>query len=98
MSAVPRKLANIRVRPRVTVVFRSGWDWVAVEGDAVLIGPDDLIEGLGSTDLTELLRAVYAAAVGGSAEDWATLDGTFAIEGHTAVLVRPTRIYTNPSE
>ena len=93
-----RKLANLRVRPRVTVVFRSGWDWVAVEGDAQLVGPDDLVEGFGSTDLVVLLRAVYAAAVGGSAKDWATLDKTFAVEGHTAVLVRPTRTYTNPSE
>lgn len=29
-----RKLVNLRVRARATVVFRSSWDWVAVEGDA----------------------------------------------------------------
>jgi Pyridoxamine 5'-phosphate oxidase len=34
-----RKLANVRARPRATVVFRSGWDWVAVEGEADLVGP-----------------------------------------------------------
>ena len=34
-----KKLANLRLWPRVTVVFRSGWEWVAVEGDAKLVGP-----------------------------------------------------------
>ncbi|HUF84403.1 MAG TPA: pyridoxamine 5'-phosphate oxidase family protein, partial [Acidimicrobiia bacterium] len=24
-----RKVTNLRARPRVTVVFRSGWEWVA---------------------------------------------------------------------
>src|SRR5882672_1864393 len=36
-----KKLTNLRNRPRVTVVFRSGWEWVAVEGDAALVGPHD---------------------------------------------------------
>ena len=31
-----KKLANLRVKPAATVVFRSGWDWVAIEGDADL--------------------------------------------------------------
>ena len=43
-----RKLVNLRLRARATVVFRSGWDWVAVEGDADLVGPDDLLAGLRS--------------------------------------------------
>src|SRR5438128_1037181 len=33
-----RKLAYLRARPRATVLFRSGWAWVAVEGDAELAG------------------------------------------------------------
>ena len=35
------KLRNLRVRPQITVTFRSGWIWAAVEGLAELIGPDD---------------------------------------------------------
>jgi hypothetical protein len=41
---------------------------------------------------------LYAAAVGGMANDWAKLDGALAHERHTAVLVRPARIYSNPAE
>src|SRR5439155_22995681 len=88
-----RKLAHLRRRPRTTVVFRSGWDWVAVEGDAELAGPDDLPPWTDSGDVPRLLRAVYAAAVGGTADEWAELDETFAAERHTVVLIRPTRVY-----
>src|SRR5580704_12062531 len=35
------KLSNLRARPRATVVFRTGWQWAAVEGPAQIIGPDD---------------------------------------------------------
>ena len=91
-----RKLANLRVRPRVTVVFRSGWEWVAVEGNADLAGPDDLLEGLEPSDIPRLLRDVYAAAVGGTHDDWAALEQVMATERHTAVLVRPARVYSNP--
>ena len=45
------------------MVFRSGWDRVAVEGSADLAGPDDQLEGVSATDLPRLLREVYAAAV-----------------------------------
>lgn len=91
-----RKLANLRRRPRATVVFRSGWEWVAIEGDAELAGPDDSLDGLTSAEVPGLLRAVYAVAVGGRSEEWAGLDATMAAEGHTAVLIRPTRVYSNP--
>ena len=64
----------LRMRPRVTVVFRSGWDWVAVEGDADLAGPDDHLEGLETSDVPRVLREVYAAAVGGTQEQWVELD------------------------
>ena len=92
-----RKLAYLRARPRVTVVFRSGWDWVAVEGDAELAGPDDDLEGLDPGGMPRLRREVYAAAVGGAADDWAGMDGVMEAEGHTAVLVRPRRVYSNPA-
>ncbi|MDP9334057.1 MAG: pyridoxamine 5'-phosphate oxidase family protein [Actinomycetota bacterium] len=91
-----RKLENLRARPDLTVVFRSGWDWVAVEGTAELAGPDDVVDGMQPRDIPRLLREVYAAAVGGAADDWAELDDTFAAERHTAVLVRPRRVYSNP--
>ncbi len=91
-----RKLDNIRARPDVTIVWRIGWEWVAVDGRAQLVGPDDLIEGLTPADLPRLLRSVYAAAVGGTECDWASLDEEMAHEGHTAVLISPTRIYSNP--
>ena len=91
-----RKLANLRARPFVTVVFRSGWEWVTVEGHAELAGPDDALEGIDGAEVAGLLRRVYAAAAGGRPEDWAALDETMATEGHTAVLVRPQRVYSNP--
>ena len=87
------KLANLRARSRATVVVRSGWDWVAVEGAAQLAGPDDDLEGLAPGDVARLLRTIYAAAVGGTQDDWAALDTVMAAEGHTAVLIRPVRIY-----
>jgi PPOX class probable F420-dependent enzyme len=91
-----RKLTNLRARPRATVVFRSGWEWVAVEGEADLAGPDDLLEGLGPGNVVRLLGDVYAAAAGGTQDDWAELGQVMAAERHTAVLLRPVRIYSNP--
>jgi PPOX class probable F420-dependent enzyme len=87
------KLADLRRRPEVTVVFRSGWEWIAVEGDAQLMGPADPLDGVASEDLPRLLRTVYAAAAGGNADDWAPLDESMAAERQTAVLVRPVRVY-----
>jgi PPOX class probable F420-dependent enzyme len=92
-----KKLAYLRARPRVTVVFRSGWEWVAVEGDAALAGPDDGLDGLDNSDVNRVIRSVYAAAAGGTQEEWAGLDAVIAAERHAAVLIRPTRIYSNPS-
>jgi hypothetical protein len=40
-----RKLAHVRRRPQATVVFRTGWQWVAVEGKTSLAGPDDPLDG-----------------------------------------------------
>jgi hypothetical protein len=44
-----RKLANFRARPRTTIVARAGWEWIAVEGDADIIGPDDPVPAAGGT-------------------------------------------------
>jgi PPOX class probable F420-dependent enzyme len=87
------KLVNLRARPRTTVVIRSGWDWVTVEGEAELAGPEDPMEGFAAGDVAELFRAIYAAAVGGTPDDWSPLDETMTAERHTAVLVQPARIY-----
>jgi hypothetical protein len=88
-----RKLDDLRARPAITVVFRSGWDWVAVEGDATLLGPDDNPTGLEPAAILEIVRACYAAAVGGTPEQWTGLDQSFVAERHTAVLIHPRRVY-----
>jgi hypothetical protein len=88
-----RKLDDLRHRCDITVVFRSGWEWVAAEGTAQLAGPDDDLAGLRSEDLPRLLRMVDAAAVGGTAGDWTPLDESMAAERHTAVLVGVSHLY-----
>jgi len=89
-----RKLANLRARPRLAVTIRVGWEWVTVDGDAGLIGPDDPAEGFDAEAVRLLLRAVFRAA-GGTHEDWATYDRVMAEEHRAAVLVQPVRVYSN---
>jgi PPOX class probable F420-dependent enzyme len=88
------KLANLRARPQVSVTFRSGWEWAAVEGRAELIGPDDPHPDVDAEGLRLLLRQVFAAA-GGSHDDWDAYDRAMAEQRRTAVLFTPTRIYSN---
>ncbi len=88
------KLSNLRARPRATVVFRSGWEWVAVEGACEIVGPDDVLAGFDPTDLPGLLRAIFVAA-GGTHDDWAAFDRAMTQERRAAVLVAPERIYSN---
>lgn len=88
------KLANLRARPRATLLFRAGWRWVAVEGRAELAGPDDRIDGFDPGRLPQLLRAVFVAA-GGTHDDWDDYDRTMLRERRAAVLVAPERIYTS---
>src|ERR1700680_2595936 len=40
-----RKLAHLRRSGRASVVFRKGWEWVAVEGPVRIAGPDDPLAG-----------------------------------------------------
>ena len=89
------KLAHLRRVPRATLVFRAGWEWIAVRGPAELAGPDDPLPGLPATALAGLLRAVYHAA-GGQHDDLPAYDRAMAAERRTAVLVRPHRFTTNP--
>jgi PPOX class probable F420-dependent enzyme len=89
------KLANLRARPRATIVIRSGWQWVAAEGPAEIAGPDDPLPGFDPAQVPGLLRDVFTAA-GGTHEDWATYDRVMAEERRAAVLITPDRIYSNP--
>lgn len=89
------KLANLRVRPQIAVTFRQGWQWATVEGRAELAGPDDPQEWLGNADtLARLLRDVFTAA-GGTHDNWDEYDTTMREQRRTAVLITPTRIYSN---
>jgi PPOX class probable F420-dependent enzyme len=87
------KLANLRARPRMTMVVRAGWDWAAVEGPADLAGPDDGLLGLDAERIRVLLREIFTAA-GGTHDDWDTYDRIMAEERRTAVLIAPERVYS----
>jgi PPOX class probable F420-dependent enzyme len=91
-----RKLANLRADPTIAVVARAGWQWTAVEGTARLIGPDDPNPDVNSEQLRLLLRDIFTAA-GGTHDDWAAYDQVMRDERRTAVLVTPTRVYSNPA-
>jgi PPOX class probable F420-dependent enzyme len=88
------KLANLRARPQVTTAFRNGWQWATVEGRAELAGPDDPRPWLDADRLRLLLRVIFTAA-GGSHDDWAEYDRVMAEQKRTAVLITPSRIYSN---
>jgi PPOX class probable F420-dependent enzyme len=91
-----RKLQNLRVNSRTTIVVRAGWQWAAVEGIAEIVGPDDPNPAVDSERLRLLLREVFRAA-GGTHEDWDAYDRAMADERRAAILIAPTRIYMNPS-
>jgi PPOX class probable F420-dependent enzyme len=91
-----RKLRNLRADPRTTIVARAGWQWATVEGNAELIGPDDVHPDVDIGSLKSLLRNIFKAA-GGTHDDWDTYDRVMAEERRTAVLVKPDRVYTNPA-
>jgi len=88
------KLANLRKRPRATLVFRAGWEWVAVEGDTQIFGPNDPVDGLSPGALPGLLRDVFTAA-GGTHDDWDDYDRAMVADRRAAVLIAPERITSN---
>ena len=89
------KLANLRERPQITTTFRQGWQWATVEGTAELAGPADPQPWLSDPErLRLLLREVFQAA-GGQHDDWDEYDRVMAEQGRTAVLITPTRVYSN---
>jgi PPOX class probable F420-dependent enzyme len=85
-----KKVDHIRKCGRAAVVFRSGWEWVSVEGPARVIGPHDRA----AEQLATLLRDVFKGA-GGTHDDWDEYDRVMASERRVAVLIEPTRIVTN---
>jgi hypothetical protein len=91
-----RKLAHLRANPTIAVVVRAGWQWTAVEGTAQLIGPDDPHPDVNGEQLRLLLRDIFTAA-GGTHDNWATYDQVMRDERRAAVLVSPTRVYSNPA-
>lgn len=91
-----RKLAHLRTDPTIAVVVRAGWRWVAVEGRAQLIGPDDPHPEVDAERLRLLLRDIFSAA-GGTHDDWASYDRVMSEEHRTAVLVSPNRVYASPA-
>ena len=88
------KLANLRARPRATVVVRAGWEWATAEGPTEIAGPDDPLPGFDPDGLPGLLRDVFTAA-GGTHDDWPTYDRVMAEERRAAVMVSPERVYSN---
>jgi PPOX class probable F420-dependent enzyme len=90
------KLVHLRSNPTITVVVRSGWQWAAAEGSAELVGPDDSHPDIDSNRLRILLRDIFVAA-GGTHDDWSLYDRVMQEERRTAVLLSPTRVYSNPS-
>ena len=90
------KLANLRARPRASLVVRAGWNWAAAEGTVELAGPADPLPGVDADGLRVLLRDVFTAA-GGTHEDWDAYDAVMAAEGRAAVLLTPDRVYANPA-
>jgi hypothetical protein len=88
------KLANLRARPLVTVTFRAGWQWAAIEGTARIIGPDDPAPGVDAERLRLLRREIFTAA-GGTHEDWDEYDRVMDRERRAAVLVTPARVYSS---
>ncbi len=87
------KLQNLRRNPQATMVFRSGFRWVSVEGRVTLIGPDDPANGFDSARLPQLLRDIFLST-GATHDDWPTYDRVMAEERRCAVLIAPDRIYS----
>ena len=90
-----RKLHNLRADPRATIVVRAGWQWVTVEGTVDIVGPDDPDADLDAEARRVLLQDVFRAA-GGTHDDWDAYDRAMVDERRAAVLITPTRIYSNP--
>lgn len=90
------KVTHLRADPTIAITVRAGWQWTTVEGQASLVGPDDRHGEIDAERLRLLLREIFAAA-GGTHDDWDAFDQTMLEERRAAVLLTPTRVYSNPS-
>ena len=90
------KLANLRRHPQATVVARAGWEWAAATGAVELSGPDDANPAFDENSQRELLREIFHAA-GGQHPDLAVYDRVMIDERRCAVLIHPSRAWTNPT-
>lgn len=88
------KIRLLRSDPRTAISFRHNWDWVAVHGNASLVGLDDPADGFDLAGLPALLREVFQSA-GGTHDDWDTYDQVMAEERRLAVFVSIDRIAAN---
>src|SRR5450755_468369 len=89
------KLANLRARPRASLVVRAGWEWAAAEGPVELAGPADERPGISAEGLRLPLREVFEAA-GGTHDDWPAYDAVMVEAGRAVVMLTPERLYSNP--
>lgn len=89
------KLRNLRANPKATLVFRAGWEWIAVTGPVELAGPDDELTGLSPAAIPQLLRDIYLAA-DGQHPDLDEYDRAMREDRRTAVLLRPAHFSSNP--
>ncbi len=90
-----RKVVNLRANGVATLVFRSGWEWVAMRGSIELAGPDDPHPGIDAAETVELLRVIFNAA-GGRHPDLDRYDEVMVADRRVAVLVEPEHIWSNP--
>ena len=88
------RLGHVRRGSEVTIAIRRGWNWLAVTGQADLIGPSDPATGIDVEELRLLLREIYEAA-GGIHDDFEEYDREMVRGGRTAVLVEPARLISN---
>ena len=88
------KLRLFATAGRANAVFRSGWEWVSVEGPVDIIGPDHPRPEFPAEALPQLLRDIFSAA-GGTHDNWPEYDRVMAEERRTAVFITPARITTN---
>jgi hypothetical protein len=88
------KLKLFATAGRANAVFRSGWEWVSVEGPVTIIGPEYPDPGFPTDGVPQLLRDIFTAA-GGTHDNWAEYDRVMAEERRTAVFITPARITTN---
>ena len=64
-------------------------------GRAELAGPDDPVDWLDGPDRLRLLLREVFTACGGTHDDWDAYDRTMVEQRRTAVLVDPSRVYSN---